>query len=129
MRKDGVLYVLKQDKPDADTAKTAQTHRFNTDDSKNHHHIVLNLEEERATIFTSLLISYATMKEVRKKLTDSCQKEKMQSKLNLRCRIHNVSYLDDDNFPENLKHFEEIFLELVRLSDPVPDGDKTGILF
>lgn len=89
MRKDGVLYVLTQDKPNTSTDKAAQINRFNGDNHMDHHHIVINLGEESETIVTSLLMSDAMIKEVWKKVTDNYQKENIQSKLKLRNRLQN----------------------------------------
>ena len=126
MRKDNVLHVLTEDLPE--NASQSATTRFMADDRKARAHVVLNLGEEPATLITSLLMADASTKEVWKKLTDSYQKENIQTKLNLRNRLHNIRFKDTDDLQEHLTSLEEIFLDLARLNDAVADGDKTGIL-
>lgn len=123
-----VLHALTDDPPDPDTATTAAVNKFQKDDAKARPHIVLNLGEEPATILTSLLLSGATTKVVWRKLTDSYQKENIQSKLNLRTKLHNLRYKDGNDLQTHLTSLEEIFVDLARLNDPVSEKDKTGVL-
>lgn len=77
--------------PDPAEATATQIKTFKAEDWKARSHIFLNLGEDPATLIISLLFSDATTKEVWKKLTDSYQKENIQSKLNLHTRLHNVT--------------------------------------
>ena len=126
LRKDNVLHVLTEEI--SEDASQAQRNRFAQDDRKARAHVVLNLGEEPATLITALLLADATARDVWKKLTDSYQKENIQTKLNLRNRLHNVRFKDNDNLQDHFTALEEIFLDLARLNDAVADADKTGIL-
>ena len=91
MRKNGVLHVLRDDSPNEDASEAIQN-RFKRAEEKARAHIVLNLGDEPATLFTSSLMSGATTKEVWNKLKDAYQKENIQSKLNPRTKLHTVRY-------------------------------------
>lgn len=72
-----------EDPPDPEEAIAAQVKKFKNEDRKDFAHIVLNVGKEHAKIITSLLLTDSTTKEVWKNLTDSYQKENIQSKLYL----------------------------------------------
>ena len=112
MRKDGVLYVLTQDPPEQETSTQAAVSRFRKDDEKARPHIVLNIGEEPATIITSLLLAGATTKAVWEKLTDTYHKENIQSKLNLRTKLHNLQLKEESDLQAHLTQLEEILLTL-----------------
>lgn len=128
MRKDGVLHVLTEDPPSAETNSQAVINRWKKQDEKARPHIVLNLGEEPAILVTSILLEGATTKQVWVKLRDTYRKENIQSKLNLRSKLHNTFFKDTEDIQVHLKTLEEIFVELARVNDAVSQTDKVAIL-
>lgn len=81
--REDVLRVLNESSPPP-TVSVAVPRRWDEDDRKPRLHIVLNLNEEPATIITALIISNASTKEVRERLCNTYQRQNIQSRLNLR---------------------------------------------
>ena len=104
--------MFTQDSPNADNATQAQINRFQRDDQKVGPYIVLNLAKEPATLITSVRMSDDTTKKIWEKLTDTYQKENIQSKINLRGKLHSLRYRDVPNLQNHLTPIEEIFVEL-----------------
>ena len=123
MRKDGVLNLLREDPPDPNTASNGALARFQKEDQKARPHIVLNLGEEPATMITSLLLSGATTEAVWDKLIDNYQKGNIQTKLNLRSRLHSMKLTDEGKLQDHLTQLEQIFVDLARINDPVAPNE------
>lgn len=128
MRKDGVLHVLSEDPPNPETSTNTVVSRWKRDDERARPHIVLNLGEEPATLVTSLVISGGTSRQVWQKLNDVYEKENIQTKLNLRSKLHNLAFKEGDNMEKHLTELEDVFLNLARLNDAVVDKDKCAVL-
>lgn len=60
LRRHGVLYVLTNEEPDRAVSTSEAQQKWEEDDRKARPHIVLNLDEEPATLLTTLFISNAT---------------------------------------------------------------------
>ena len=125
--RDDVLFVLNEDAPEA-TASAAARNRWKKADTKARSHIVLNLGEEPVISVSAALMEGASAKDIWNKLEAVYQKENIQSKLNLRARLHSMKFKPEENFQSQIKDFEKIFLDLARLNDPVSPEDKVGSL-
>lgn len=90
MHQDGVITFLTQDIPYGVGPTGKSNVPFQLEDREACPHMVLRLEETPPKLITSLLMKDETTKVRWKKLTDSYQKENVQSKLNLRICLISV---------------------------------------
>ena len=122
-----VLNVIKDPEPDPDSSATT-INRWNKANKKARSEIVFNLGTEPIAVVTQLLTDRASAADVWKKLESSYQKENIQSKLNLRNKLHSMLFKEGQEPQDLFTTLERIFIDLARLKDPVMENDKVAIL-
>lgn len=109
MGRDGVFYVLIQEPHNSETATSNAANKSEKDDEKARPHIVLNEGKRRAKLITALVISKASIRNLREKLTSAYQKKNIQLERKLSTKLRNVHNKDNAGIQRHLKILEEGF--------------------
>ena len=119
--------VIADPEPDLDSSSMI-INRWNKASKKARSEIMFNLGTEPIAVVTHLLTDRASAADVWKKLESSCQKENIQSKLNLRNKLHSMLFKEGQEHQDFFTTLERILIDLARLKDTVMENDQVSIL-